>query len=345
MSRTKDAWQPSRASGRAWADASSRHPCPVCASDSWCQIARDGATVLCKRVESPHARVNRGGVLFFIHHLGGALAAPPRPAEAPPAPSAERAPARVLDDAHRALLAALTLDACDRDALRARGLDAATIAAAGYRTLRVEGRAALARAVLDDVGATYIAAIPGIVRRTEGERSWWSLSGAAGLLVPVRDPEGYVVALKVRRRDPDDGARYLFLSSHRHGGLRAAFSLHVPVAARALWEQGTRELVITEGELKADVATALLSRPVVSVPGVGAWAHALPLVDAWQPAHVAVAFDADARTNHTVAQAQRDLVAALRQRGFSTALWTWDQKIKGLDDCLNPHRKEAHHGV
>ena len=175
--------------------------------------------------------------------------------------------------------------------------------------------------------------VPGLAWKTGDDgRGWWTLGGSPGLLIPVRDPAGRIVALKVRRRDVEPGQqRYLYVSSASRGGPSAASVVHVPAAALAL--RGA-PLVVTEGELKADVSTALCGRPVVSLPGVGAWALALDVVAAWGAADVAVAFDMDARTNPAVGRALVCLVDALRAAGCRVATWRWNGPAKGLDDFL-----------
>lgn len=342
MGRMKEAPGYGAGDGRGFFDVSPRRRCPVCDGRSWCQVARDGGTVLCKRVESPIARENRDGVTYYVHHEGGAWERPPMEHREP---SRARASVEALDAAHRAILAALTLDGSHRAALERRGLDAATIRANGYRSLPVRGRAALAAAVIEAVGEEVARGVPGLSWQTKDGRGWWSLGGAPGLVVPARDEAGRVVALKVRRDDPGDGPRYLYVSSARHGGASAASVVHVPLEARSRWEGGARELVVTEGELKADVSTALLGRPVVSLPGVGAWALAVELADAWRPSRVAVAFDMDATRNVVVARARRCLLEALRARGHPVAAWAWDDRFKGLDDYLARGRTEVNHAA
>lgn len=335
MSRSKDSYGSTFARrGAGFYDASQRTPCPICSGRSWCQIARDGATVLCKRVESNAARENRDGVMYFTHHLDGA---PARTFERPEAPrvAVARASDRVCDLAYRVVLDHLTLAPEDRAALEARGLDAATIRLNHYRSLPTQGRASIARAVLEALGDDATG-VPGMVRKEDGGRAWWSFGGAAGLLIPVLDLDGRVRALKVRRRDPCDGPRYLWVSSSKHGGPSAPSVMHVPRAARAM--RGGR-LVVSEGELKSDVATALAGWPVVSIPGVGSWALAIDLAHAWGASSVAVALDMDALTNRTVALAVRCLVDELRREGFEVATWRWDRRFKGLDDLLAARRR------
>jgi len=345
----------SGAGGRELVRVTEREPCPVCGRGKLCRVTTDGAEVWCSRVSDGAALTmtnDLGDV--FVHRADGARRWEPPPA-APPV-TAERAAPDDLDAVYRALLARLPLDACDRAALLARGLPAEHITSGMYRTLPERGRAALARELVTAVGEGIARRVPGIVWRTGDDgRGWWGLAGSPGLVIPVRDLAGRIVALKVRRRDPCDGARYLYVSSAKAGGPGPGTPVHVPAAALELRAAG-RCLVITEGELKADVATALSGRPVVSVPGVGRWRAGVDLARAWfgfgfeaeqsrtQRARawggvVAVAFDADASTNPDVARHQRALLAALGAEGFDARLWQWPPaEGKGLDDFLLARR-------
>ena len=112
-------WQPG---GQGWADVSPSRRCPVCDGSSWCQVARDGLTVLCKRIgNGARPKVNGAGVDYYVHHHGARAWTPP---PAAPLPTTARASADDYDRAYRAALAALRLDDCDREGLRALGVQA-----------------------------------------------------------------------------------------------------------------------------------------------------------------------------------------------------------------------------
>jgi len=327
------------ASAGTFRRVSTRAPCPVCSRDSWCLVARDGGTVLCQRVPSERVKARANGEEYFVHVVDGAARVALASTEAQLAPTTNRAAAEVRDRAFRALLAALDLDTVDRDGLRRRGLPDEDIAADLYRSLPDRQRARLARVVVDAVGEADAAGVPGIVQRADGSRRWWSVAGAPGLVVPVLDLEGRVVALKVRRRDPCDGPRYLYLTSTRDGGASAEPALHVPRLARerlAVPEGVT--LAVTGGELKADVASALCSWAVVSVPGVGSWRLAVDLAERLRPARVVIALDMDDDDNPAVARACASLLAALRAGGFAPVRARWPRRFKGLDDFLTAQR-------
>jgi hypothetical protein len=112
------------------------------------------------------------------------------------------------------LLALLPLSDEHRQDLRRRGLDDADIDRNGYRTLE---RFALNQAVgqikqgFDD--ATLLG-IPGF-RRDRGRVRFMDIEG---LLVPVRDLEGRLIALKVRQGGGGSGPEYLWVSSAGDGG-------------------------------------------------------------------------------------------------------------------------------
>src|SRR5262249_35092364 len=138
----------------------------------------------------------------------------------------------------------------------------------GYRTLGKDRRDAVRR--LCEAGLEgVLPSVPGFVLKEQGEGPpVWSLTGRGGILVPVRDVRRRIVGLKVRA---DDGGepRYAYLSSKKHGGAGPGSPVHVPP-----FEGGAGTVRVTEGELKADVATALGGVLTVGLPGVSAWRQA-----------------------------------------------------------------------
>jgi hypothetical protein len=173
--------------------------------------------------------------------------------------------------------------------------------------------------------------VPGFFMAERNGRHWWTLAGAAGLLIPVRNLDGHIVVLKVRADHPGNGSKYTTISSAKYGGPSPGAQVHVPL------HDGLRgEIVrLSEGELKADVATALSGILTVSIPGVAMWRKALAVFEAMQPQQILLAFDADWRTNLHVAQALGQAVAALVGAGYAVAIESWEPALgKGIDDVL-----------
>ena len=323
-----------------WTHVSAKNRCPACGRADWCKLATDGSAAFCRR--SPEGPLGPGreysdchGEPFWIHRLGPDA----EPRELPEAskPGAEPPPAAepdVLNRVYRALLAELALDAPHRENLQARGLSGDDVEAGLFRTWHLRGRARLAKKLVEQFGEEVARQVPGFfVQRDERDenRTWWSLAGSPGLLIPALDASGRVLGLRVRRDevDADSGGRYSWVSSYRHGGPRPATSLHVPPGPRG------SVVRVTEGELKSAVATVQTGVLTVGVAGVGRWREALPVLAELKAERVLLAFDADCRENPVVARATISAVRGLRGAGFEVAVETWPPETgKGIDDAL-----------
>ena len=169
--------------------------------------------------------------------------------------------------------------------------------------------------------------------RASGPLRWKAASSARTTPLPSssRDVDGRIVALKIRADQTADGPRYTTLSSKKHGGPGPGVQCHVPLHTKL----ATHTVRVTEGELKADVATGLSGVLTLSVPGVGNWRLALPVLHGFRPRQVRVAFDADWKLNHQVKRAAAATAAALLDEGFVVTVETWDlSNGKGIDDLL-----------
>lgn len=319
-----------------WVAVSRGTPCPVCCGASWCRLSPDGAVVACRRQEPGCFKVvaDKNGEYSYLHRLDGDRAAAP-PAPPQPAGDGGRAGPEDLARGYDALLWALSLTADHREALRRRGLGDDVIERGLYRTLPAGGKGSprprLARVVVERVGEEVALGVPGIVRREADGRGYYTVAGAAGLLVPCRSADGRVAGLQVRADDPGpDRPRYSWLSSARHGGPGPGAVAHVPLGVGP-----ADDVRVIEGPLKADAVRALDGGPVVAVPGVGTWRAALPALRHLGAARVRLAFDADYSSNAHVRRALLAAVGGLRDEGFEAALEVWDGAAgKGLDDLL-----------
>jgi hypothetical protein len=156
------------------------------------------------------------------------------------------------------------------------------------------------------------------------------MAGPAGLLIPVRDTQRRIVALKIRVDEPVDGPKYYYLSSTQHGGPGPGSQVHVP-----LFDGDTTAVRITEGELKGDVATALSGMLTLGLPGVSVWRPAVATLRELGTHLMRLAFDADAGHNRSVAQALDGTARGLADEGFVLEFETWlESDGKGIDDLL-----------
>jgi len=248
----------------------------------------------------------------------------------PPADDTKKADADTLHKVFSALLAEL----CPAENLSQRGFGVDLASAARmrwhYRILPPRGRPGIVSKLIAQGLESLLASVPGfVVKKLQSGRDYWTIAGAAGMVIPVRDTRGRIVALKVRK-DPDEGGKYVYLTSKRAHGIGPGSPIHVP-----LHDGATDCVRITEGELKADVATAITGILTVAVPGVGAARRGLEVARKLNATTVRIAFDADVRTNPTVARHVARLVQVAYDGGFQVIVETWSEEDgKGVDDVL-----------
>jgi hypothetical protein len=316
-----------------WRDVSSHAPCAVCDKPDWCSVSRDGAWAICRRVNTGEGlhKVDKAGGEYWLYRLDGARPEQRQAVKVPPQPIAQCADVGTRDRVYRALLAMLPLTAAHRGNLQRRGLNDTEIGTRMYRSLPVRGRAALAKRLVEQFGATTCARIPGLYVAEQEGRHWWSLAGAAGLAIPVRDLAGHIVALKIRADDPGSGPRYTTVSSAKHHGPGPGVQVHVPLFSGSLGSV----IRVSEGEIKGDVATALSGTRTLALPGVALWREALPALQVLHATRVWLAFDADWRTNPHVAYALGQVAFALVDAGYTVEVEDWEAaQGKGIDDLL-----------
>jgi hypothetical protein len=147
----------------------------------------------------------------------------------------------------------------------------------------------------------------------------------------VRDHLGRILGFKVRSDAAEADPKYTTVSSTKYGGPGPGAPVHVPRYTGLSLEV----IRVTEGELKADVATVLTGILTLSIPGVSAWRAAIPVLEHLQPRTIWLAFDADWRTNPVVARALAAAAMALTTQGWSVLVEVWDPaQGKGIDDVL-----------
>jgi hypothetical protein len=267
---------------------------------SWCSRSADGGQVICRRLGTDGVhRVDKAGIDYWLYRMNENL----QPYHIAPEISVPRlrplAPPDTLHQVYQALLGMLPLEQRHYQNLRQRGLSAAEITRRQYRTLPTRGRDEFARHLVNAFGSEVCRQIPGLYVKEVARRRWWSLAGAPGMVIPLRDLDGQIIGLKVRTDGEAPDHRYTAISSKNRGGPGSGALLHAP------WHLGVTSDVIrvTEGEMKADIATALTDVLTIAVPGVSAWRTAILVLQRLQPLTIRLAFDADWRVNLYVIRA------------------------------------------
>lgn len=327
---------------RSWIPATPQQPCPICGKTHWCATTADGRVSICRSVAANADRppkVDKAGTSYWVHYHGGAnndsrpYIPPP-----PPVPEPEPAPPDVLDRVYRALLALLVLHLHHQVKLeRDRGLSPEAIEQQGYRSWpqSLSQRLEIVRQLIEQFGLETVLSVPGFSWRAGTIRMGevlLGLEGAPGYIIPVLDAQARVVALQIRLDSPSPGrGKYIWLSSKSSGGPSCGAPVHVPLGPS---EPDT--IRITEGPLKANIATDRSGILTIGAPSATIWNVALKVVDELDPNTVKVAFDADCRTNPNVAYALVGILEALSHRKLRVELETWEplHEKEGIDELL-----------
>ncbi len=339
---------------RNWLECTLRNPCPICGHAGWCCALSNGLMVICRRVDTGEgkARVDKNGQDYWVYNLGYESATH---TEQPTEPEfevpelRERANDEDLNTVYSELLKLIPLTTEHRVALERRGLENSDIERGGYGSLPLESRDLIATSLLSSYAEGLLLKVPGFYKKSEA--AVVRLAGSPGLVIPVRNRKGLIVALKVRR-DSDAGilGKYLYISSSHRGGPGPGSPVHFPPSNYANIES----VRLTEGELKANVATALGSMVCLGLNGPFIPDSVLDVLEEWNFPSVHLAFDADAVRNIHVAKSLLKSIEKLREhykRGKTSdqkvRLESWKEADgKGIDDLLAARRKpKIHYGA
>ncbi len=251
--------------------------------------------------------------------------AQPKPVE----PAVTECPITDVDTRHEtysAFLSKLTLSSDHQENLLNRGLSVDAIVSLGYKTTPVAGLAAIAKQLLSE--GYYLPGVPGFYHTESG--SWSFVHESRGILIPVRNPEGKIQGLQVRR-DNVTKRKFRWISSiGKQDGCKAEGWTH-------LSGKPQQTVLLTEGPMKADVIHHLSGMTVLAIPGVNSLTHLPAVLDYLRDEGVQrsmTAFDLDFVTTPHVQNGYRALVELLSEHGFSYGTYVWDPQYKGLDDYI-----------
>ncbi|MBV8857218.1 MAG: DUF3854 domain-containing protein [Acidobacteria bacterium] len=248
----------------------------------------------------------------------------------------QRAPADIINGVlSRLICRELSLRPEHRAALLARGLSTVEIERKHY--VSAPTNRGEYRRVADSLSLLLEASGGGIPGFYRNHGCWEMVWRPPGYFLAVRDEHGFVQALLQRVDRPLDGGKYIWLSSaERDGGASSGAPPHF--AGKTLL-QSAQEATITEGALKAEVASYLSDAPVIGVAGTHSIRGLAPRLKTNFPKlrHVFVAYDRDMYEKPQVLGALYKLVAQFQACGFRVRVRTWPGPEKGYDDYLLAH--------
>lgn len=316
-----------------WQDVSKRSPCTVCGHRNWCSRTLDGKALLCRRVNTGKgiSKTDKNGDEFWLYFNDVDTGSkPPNPIEPPQDTGIIRADADTLNAVYSTLLDQLTLTKAHAINLAKRGLSTKAIKQRGYKSMRSKTRAGVAHKLADRFGIETLLTVPGFFLNRENGREWVSIAASGGLYIPIRDVKGRIIAIKIRLDDAEDRPKYLYLSSSNHGGSSPGAPVHVP-----LFDGNPGETRVTEGELKADIATELSGVLTIGIAGVSQYRLVPSILKSLGADKVSLALDYDVRSNRHVARSLQGLADVIASAGFVVSLEVWPEEAgKGIDDVL-----------
>lgn len=186
--------------------------------------------------------------------------------------------------------------------------------------------------------------VPGFYLDDKGH---WSVAGIYGIGIHVRDVEGNTSSVVIRNDKPTvkNGRpvnKYVaFSSAGKDKGGRVWQSTHCPNLTGDAKEVAGRTIMLTEGVLKADVATALGDQYCIGVQGLKVHDDLETVVDALEVEGVDIHLDAGEDDNPDMLAAKAKMIKRLRTFGVEVRVAKWDEKYgKGVDDVLLAGHKD-----
>lgn len=225
-----------------------------------------------------------------------------------------------------------------------------------YRSLQFSQymRQKISALLLERLEREDLIGIPGFYQeKVKGE--WvWSFPGNKGILIPIVNAKGQVVAFQIRKKEVKEGMqRYSWISSaftvYREDLFQNGSSPGSPLDVVFPENVHHSALFITEGRFKSESILKNFNAPCISTQGVGNWKGIEKEVDEiflWMDSEhkiynnkqIVIVYDSDMQFNYAVFLQFRNLVDHLRKYypkiSIKTALWEYADESKGIDDYI-----------
>ena len=269
---------------------------------------------------------------------------PPPPPPQPRKTVSEIAPVYIRNSFYSYILGCLSLDPAHESNLRDRGMPDAemwqyrSVPDRIYSNTARRKLAGFTQAAIKDLGSEP-RGVPGFYI---AEGKWTIALPCQGFLIPVRDISGQIQGIQVRS-DGNSGRKYRWVSSNPNAQGKTPFICGTCAEACVHFRlvEDARTVYITEGPLKGDIASFLLHRSFLALPGVNAAANLKNALSALRKRgyiRAVNAFDMDRMTNPNVSSAVNAVGVIAADMGFEWRDLVWnpdyekDGRNKGIDD-------------
>ncbi|PJI10223.1 MULTISPECIES: DUF3854 domain-containing protein [Clostridium] len=234
----------------------------------------------------------------------------------------------VRNKVYRNLIRKLSLSEKHYLNLRNRGLSGKNIIENGYKTLPFDKKLKnkICRELINS-GFT-LSGIPGFYTDKYNNWTFWTPK-EGGFLVPVINSIGQVQGCQIRK-DAVKKKYPWFSSSRMECGTQSNGFIHVH------WNKShsSEKVVITEGALKATVASIFSDVTFVAVPGVNSINYLPEVLKLLKAQKIFIAYDMDYKKNEAVQKALNKLKWTLRVNRYNYTQSIWNDEFKGIDDYM-----------
>lgn len=180
-----------------------------------------------------------------------------------------------------------------------------------------------------------------------------------GVVLPMKNAKGQIVALQIRRREKDEyRGRYFWFSSgfaNYSDKMRNGTSPGAPMDVLFPDEKPTQALFITEGRFKSEAIAEKMRSVSISMQGVGNWkgiekeiGEISSFTQELYPdfrgyKYLYVAFDSDMRYKYQVYTQLKKMTDMLQIKvpNLEIKYLYWDAEEKGIDDLLSAKNEQG----
>lgn len=241
-------------------------------------------------------------------------------------------------DIYSRFLEMLSISDKHRADLEKRGLSRGAITQQAYRSLGYSKDDQLNIALeLYNEFEDNLFQVPGFFKEYNRDQGWIpNFTASNGIIFPSFTKDYFINSLYIRRDGGEIKNKYIAFSCEKKN--------KVPLDSKAHWTHvgSQKNLYLTEGGLKANVASHLMQEKFCALPGVAMWKLFQKDLIREEFNNIYLANDRDIESNIHVLIATIQTFRFLLQDGFKPQITIWDDKFKGIDDALLAGSKINH---
>lgn len=238
-----------------------------------------------------------------------------------------------IDRTYRAFLSLCELAPEHKANLINRGLTEKNIAHFGFKTTPVNANERRNIITALQKQGCVLEGVPGFYVNKYGNWDICTYSKNRGILIPMTNLQNELLGFQIRLDNPTSKKKYAWLSSNNmEKGVGRTSVPHITNAFNV-----SESIYITEGGLKADIASVLGKRTFIAIAGVTQF-KVIPIIFVQLKKNgvkkIIDSFDMDSDSNTSVENARQKIKQYALEAGLEYFRLEWDSQHKGIDDYL-----------